>query len=186
MKTSYWITFGICLLAIIVIGGEWLGVLPNFNFSSVQSVYYQDPYAGFSFRYPEDLIIRDISHPNEKIQILNVMPKAIGDKFDPQFMEIISYGMPEDTFENSIADFLSDIDEKNLISSERDGLKIAEYSQIKGVGEQSLYTFISNGEKMVVLIFRMRGFDKANPLVLVDNSRYLSSYKHIVSTFNFN
>ncbi len=35
-----WITFGICLLAIIVIGGEWLGVLPNFNFSSVQSVHY--------------------------------------------------------------------------------------------------------------------------------------------------
>jgi len=75
---------------------------------------------------------------------------------------------------------------KNLVSYERDGLKIAEYSQIKGVGEQSLYTFISNGERMVVLIFRMRGFDKANPLVLVDNSRYLSSYKHIVSTFNFN
>jgi hypothetical protein len=186
MKTSYWITFGICLLALIIIGGNWLGILPNFRVGTPQTILYQDSYNEFVFGYTEDLIARDISYPNESIRILNIMPRATKGKFDPQFIEIISYDSPKKTLEDAVIDFLPGVNRNSLNSLERDGMQVVEYSQIKGVGEESLYTFFNNGERIAIVIFRMRGFDRANPLVLIDNSRYLSSYKQIASTFNFN
>lgn len=185
MKTSIYVTFGVCLVALVVIGGNWLGIIPTVNINAPNSVEYFDHYDKFNFSYPDDLGIQEISQSNEKIRIINVMPKNAKNKFDPQFIEIISYDLPEKTLKESVIDFLPDADEKDLAPIKRDDLEAIEYSQTVGVGEESLYTFFSNGEKMSIVIFRMRRFDKTNPLVLINNSMYLSSYKRIVSTFEF-
>ena len=186
MKTSYWVTFGICFLALIIIGGSWLGVLPTVRVGTPRTVSYQDTHSEFSFGYTEDLVVRDISYPNERIRILNIMPKAAKNKFDPQFIEIISYDSSKDTLRESAEDFLLGINKKNLVNLERNDMQVVEYSRVEGVGEESLYTFFGKDNKVVVVIFRMRGFDRTNPLVLTDNSRYLGSYKQVVSTFSLN
>jgi len=185
MKTSIYATLGICLVGIIVIGGNWLGIIPVIRINAPRSVEYVDRYDKFGFSYSEDLAIQEISQTNEKIRIVNVMPQNAKNKFDPQFIEIISYDLPKETLKESALDFLSDADEKHLIPIQRDDLEAIEYSQIVGVGEESLYTFFSKDERMSIVIFRMRRFDKTNPLVLIDNGMYLSSYKQIVSTFEF-
>lgn len=183
MKTSTWVTFGICILAVIIIGGNWLGIIPTYQFAT-QSLEYNDPSSGISFNYTSDLGIQDISQTNEKIRIINVMPKTAKNKFDPQFIEIITYKMPEATLEKSVIDFLPNINPNNLVKINRNDLQSMEYSQIEGVGEESLYTFFSNGEKIAIVIFRIRRFDSTNPLILIDNSRYLSNYRQIVNSFS--
>jgi len=186
MKTSIYATFGICVLAMVVIGGSWLGLIPTIRLDAPDTIEYIDYFDKIGFKYSEDLAIQEISQSNEKIRIINIMPKNSKNKFDPQFIEIINYDQPEETLKASVMDFLPNAYEKDLIPVQREDLESIEYSQIVGVGEESLYTFFSNGEKMSIVIFRMRRFDKVNPLVLIDNSMYLSNYKQIVSTFEFN
>jgi len=186
MKISIWVTFGICVLALIVISGNWLGILPTYRIHAPKTLSYTDQYDHFTFSYPDDLDIQDISQSNEKIRIINVMPKNAINRFDPQFIEIISYDMPKETLSDAVVDFLPNATANDLYKIERDDLEAIEYFQVQGIGEESLYTFFRSSDKMSIVIFRMRRFDKTNPLVLIDNSRYLSSYKQIVSTFNFN
>lgn len=186
MRTSIYVTLGVCVLALAVIGGGWLGVIPTIRVNAPNTVEYVDYFDKIRFQYSDDLAIQDISQSNEKIRIINVMPKNAKSKFDPQFIEIISYDQPEDTLKASVKDFLPNAYDSDLIPVQRDDIESFEYSQTVGVGEESLYTFFSDGEKMSIVIFRMRRFDKVNPLVLIDNSMYLSNYKQIVSTFEFN
>ena len=185
MKTSIYLTFGICVLALIMVGGSWLGIIPTVRIGTPDTIEYVDYFDKIGFQYSDDLAIQDISQSNEKIRIINVMPKNAKNKFDPQFIEIITYNQSEGSLEASVLDFLPNAHESDLIRVQRDDIDAYEYSQVVGVGEESLYTFFSNGEKMSVVIFRMRRFDKVNPLVLIDNSMYLSSYRQIASTFEF-
>lgn len=185
MKTSIYLTFVVCLVALVMVGGSWLGIIPTIRINTPDTVEYVDYFDKISFQYSDDLAIQDISQSNEKIRIINVMPKNAKNRFDPQFIEIITYDQTEDTLKAAALDFLPNAHESDLIPIQRDDTDAYEYSQIVGVGEESLYTFFSNGEKMSVVIFRMRRFDKVNPLVLIDNSMYLSNYRQIASTFEF-
>ncbi len=185
MKLNAWITFGVCLLVLLLIGGSWLGIIPTVKIGDQEPIKYSSVNSGIEFNYPNDFAVQDISQSNEKIRIINLMPKVLKNKFDPQFIEIISYEMPEETLSQAAQDFLPDANKDDFIDLQREGFDAIEYSQIKGAGEESIYTFFAKDERLSIIIFRVRRFDKNNPLVLIDNSMYFESYREVVDSFNF-
>lgn len=145
-----------------------------------------DESSGIEFTLGKGLEIKGNSHPNEKIKIIEIYPASLVNRYMADIIEIIAYPVDKTKDIEVIAnDFLQKEGRETYSSFGRQDIDSLLYIQTSGIGEQSYYSFLKDNDKFAVAIMRLRHFDQANPVIMIDNSKYFSEYINIINTINF-
>lgn len=136
-----------------------------------------------AFDYPSSLsaIDEDVS---TSVHVINLYTKGKENTSN----EIISItDMTVDSNQSvveSAADYL-EVDQGKVVKATGGGVEEAKYIAYSPNGEVAYYNFFKDGQRLGILKFNQKLFDKSNPLMIRNNSYYNFAYTTILNSLNF-